>query len=98
MIKTKEALRVAVVIAITIAAQVGLGIWSQQRASQGVALNPLVEPLLFWTLIVFGLLVLIALIGPKHERIWPVAIVFVFVTFFGSFVVGQYVMSIYLYR
>jgi hypothetical protein len=98
MLKQFEITAVIVVITITIAAQALLALWSQNLTYAGTPLSPPVEPLVAWTLNGLALLAAILIVGPKHERIWLIALLFLVVTVIGSFYVSQFVLGVYKYR
>lgn len=98
MLKVSNTVAVILVIAITIAANALLGLWSEQLAYAGTPLNDSLEPLLAWALIGLAVVAVVAIVGPKHEQIWSIALLVLFVTMVGSFLVGQFVLSVYTYR
>ena len=95
MLKVSNAVAVILVIAITIAANVLLGLWSEKLAYAGTPLNDSLEPLLAWALIALAVVAVVAIVGPKHEQIWSIVLLVLFVTMVGSFLVGQFVLGAY---
>jgi hypothetical protein len=92
-----DGVRVAMVMVVTIALEVLLAFWSQQRSYGSRALDPSVEPTVAWSLIVIGTVAVIAMLGPKRQITWFVATIFVVATVLCSFFVSQIVLS-YTYK
>jgi hypothetical protein len=83
---------------VTIVAQVVLGLWSEGLIFRGSTPSPTLANLLPWLLFGFALIAVIAIVGPGHERIGLIALLFVVVTVLGTFFVGQFVLFEFQYR
>ena len=83
---------------ITITAQVLLVLWSEKFILPNLAPSPGWETPLSWVLLGAGLVTVVAVVGPSHERIWLVGLLFLIVTFFGTFFIGQFVLSFLEYQ
>jgi len=98
MLKKFKATAVVIVIIITVTVEALLALLSESLAYAGTPINDSLEPLLAWALIALGLVAVVTTVGPKHERIWLVALLFLIVTAAGSFFASQLVLSVYKYR
>ena len=99
MLKKFEITAVIIVITITIAAQAALSRYGARTSLMLSPLSPPVEPFVACTLNGLALIAVIAIVGPRHERIWLIALLFLVVTVARKLLrLLQFVLCVYAYR
>ena len=96
--KTSKSFRVIMLTGLTVALEVLLGIWFEQRSYEGRPLHPSIEPIVSWTIIISATAVFIVILGSTRLSTWFIAVLFVVGTVLGSLLVGQAVLSHYIYK
>lgn len=77
-------------IALTIAAQFVLGWISLNMPYAGARMNSSTQNALSLAIHGAGLAAVIALLGPRHQQLLPLALLFAVSTFFGTIIAGFY--------
>ena len=98
MMKTSTEFRVIMLTGITVASEVVLTIWFEQRSYEGRPFDPSTEVIASWTLIVSATVLFIAMLSPRRLSTWFIAVLFVVGTVLGSFLASQAVLSHYIFN
>jgi hypothetical protein len=98
MLVRPRTLAVVMIAVVTIALQVLVGLWGEKFILPDATPDSALTTTLSWVLLGVSLVAVIAVVGPRHRRIWLVALLFVIVSLLGTFFVGQFLLSQLEYR
>jgi hypothetical protein len=98
LMKASAEFRVILLIGITVAVEVVLTIWFDQRTYGSRPLDPSTEVIASWSVIVSATALFIAILDPKRLSTWFIAVLFVIGTVLGSFLAGHAALSHYRFN
>jgi hypothetical protein len=94
----KQAWAVVGVSVIAILAQVLLALWREGFIFETSTPNPSLGTALFWMLHGLAISAVVAVVGPRNDRIWLVVPLVLIVTLGVSFFAVQFVLSVFQYQ
>jgi hypothetical protein len=95
MLLQRPLLLVLLITVVTIVAQCVWALIGQDMLYAGRAMNPSTETVTAWAIFGAGIAAVVATLGPRHQQLIPLALLFLVAAVFGTLVAGPMVLHVF---